>query len=91
LESSIVSGKLHVPVQAMMFIRPLTLPATAITALRSAIENEGYSPPEPNTVTPSAPFCSNHCIWARIAPRSSFRFLLHGVGLATQKMDLAAP
>src|SRR5579863_10542978 len=72
----------------MMFIPSLFLPATSITALRSAAPKDGYSPVVPKTTTPSAPLCLNQARTSLKAAGSNFKFLSQGVQLATQNMVL---
>src|SRR5579863_7597187 len=80
-----VSGKFEVPEQTIMFMPFRCLRAVSAIFLRSATENEGYSPVEPRTTMPSAPFSLKKAIMSRYKPSSNFKFLSQGVAAAIQK------
>src|SRR5579864_557926 len=89
-DSSMVSGKFDVPEQTMMLRPFLCLSAVSATFFRSATENEGYSPVEPRTTMPSAPFALKYAIMSLYKSSSNFRFLSQGVAAAIQKRHLVA-
>src|SRR5262249_49795388 len=59
------------------------------TFLRSATENDGYSPVEPRTTTPSAPWALKKASMSLYKSSSNFRFLSQGVAAAIQKRHLS--
>src|SRR5882724_4010480 len=85
-----VSGKFEVPEQIMMLSPFLCLSAVSAIFLRSATENDGYSPVDPSTTIPSAPFSLKNASMSLYKASSNFKFLSQGVAAAIQKRHLSA-